>query len=444
MARRFTSLSEIEELRESRRNSIRDIIIRKIIFTKPSRSELESVREFTQTSIGMIGHKTKGKDPVGEFYRAVATYELRKTMSEDLSDVVAFLVRKENSEEITDYDRSCVYRFVRNEICYLQDNNYLKLETEDVAPEIERFNDQVVIPQSEDSQATFKDILETLEKKKYMRKGTSDTLSRMLFPQETKQVSKTKQTVIEVKEEVVIPSEENYTNHTTDYLINEFGLPAPIAQSVQDVSITDIDVTYHALHAELSNEDTMALVKSNPDVLRYNSKGQLGKFMRSLLHVKRLLGNNGEYQDRLRTEPDRFSSIESLDVLKSELAPKKEEQELEQEQNYIDAFNGKMVVSCPFLHKGNNLVEKRLDNLIENGEVYVGSHEHWTGKSRGSRGHDILKRIQRQIIHLFSDLGLPRPETCEILDSDRGLRIDEETQNKLREIKPVAYSLQRD
>ena len=88
-----------------------------------------------------------------------------------------------------------------------------------------------------------------------------------------------------------------------------------------------------------------------------------------------------------------------------------------------------------FLHSDNEQSVRYINDLIETCVLQVGREEHWCKSENcgGARGRDILKRIKRDLTHIFSDAGLSEPE-CRINHGQHKLIISEETRQNLRKV----------
>ncbi|MBS3151549.1 hypothetical protein J4443_04175 [Candidatus Woesearchaeota archaeon] len=135
--------------------------------------------------------------------------------------------------------------------------------------------------------------------------------------------------------------------------------------------------------------------------------------------------DNGNWHARL------FYSVESLNKFLErgeEETQEKEPAEVGFSRYYL--FNKNNEISRPYL-----------GSLISNGELFVGTHEHWLGSNRpgGPRGRNILIKIGYELKVAFSEAGFDNPKV-RINYGQHSISVDDETQKRLRILRDMAYN----
>ncbi len=135
--------------------------------------------------------------------------------------------------------------------------------------------------------------------------------------------------------------------------------------------------------------------------------------------------DNGNWHARL------FYSVESLSRFLE-----KGEKELEESKP-----NGTGFSRYYLFNKDNRTSRQYLDSLIRDGELIVGTHEHWQGSNRvgGPRGRNILIKIGYELRVAFSEVGFDNPKV-KINYGQHSISVDGETKNRLRILRDMAYN----
>ena len=115
----------------------------------------------------------------------------------------------------------------------------------------------------------------------------------------------------------------------------------------------------------------------------------------------------------------------------------------EEDSKVIDHSKLKLA-SYRILHIDHPMSVAFLESLIENGEVVVGDNDRWSrSKSKeGPRGPSILRRIAFELVEIFNDLEMNRPQ-YDINFGQSKITLDRTTSEALRKVRDSAYSLQR-
>jgi hypothetical protein len=93
--------------------------------------------------------------------------------------------------------------------------------------------------------------------------------------------------------------------------------------------------------------------------------------------------------------------------------------------------------------KGDDQTEQYLDCLIRDGSLTFGDYEHWSKSgTTGARGSNIAKSIAFQLNCAFSDCYPGYKPRINVNFGQRRVEIDEESQEKLAEMRTLAYSKQ--
>ena len=238
-----------------------------------------------------------------------------------------------------------------------------------------------------------------------------------------------------------------------EYLTSVFHLPSEVVDNYSSlITIDEVDAVQTKLSAVVGGEYAAGLVEINPDILFYETQKnprvpkQIGEYVRLLKVVNGIITSEPEHQEKLDCEfciernMRKYASIESLIELKEELQEsynllKGTDEQTEESSSGID-LSSIEIHKYTFLHPGKEEVEKRLDSLINNGEIVVGDHEHWTSTS-GARGSRIVRVIYHQINRLLDQLGLHY--NCKTNYADNTLRIDDETRYNLKVLRDMVY-----
>lgn len=82
-----------------------------------------------------------------------------------------------------------------------------------------------------------------------------------------------------------------------------------------------------------------------------------------------------------------------------------------------------------------------LDKLIKDGELTLGSHEHWaSNNSQGARGLSILAKILHEIKLVFSTCGWETPKISLNRGARLKLTLDQKTSKLLEKLRKAAYN----
>ena len=135
--------------------------------------------------------------------------------------------------------------------------------------------------------------------------------------------------------------------------------------------------------------------------------------------------DNGNWHARL------FYSIESLSKFLE-----KDGEELEESEP-----NGTGFSRYYLFNKDNKTSRQYLDSLIRDGELFVGTHEHWqrSDRIRGPRGRNILIKVGYELKMAFSEVDFDKPKV-NINYGQHRISVDDETKNKLRILRDMAYN----
>lgn len=174
--------------------------------------------------------------------------------------------------------------------------------------------------------------------------------------------------------------------------------------------------------------DNTVEVLTEGDILDYEN-GYLGDYMR----MARIVSG----QMKHRVSRDHASIFYSLNNLNGyvDLSSKEEESGID-----ISVLN---LGPLRLLHPDNSRSVKYLNELIEDGEISFGEHEHWmrgNGQESGPRAATIGVAIKSQLKQIFNELGLEEP-CVSVNYGKRCVWVDEYTSTKLREIRAKAYIL---
>ncbi|MBI2656505.1 hypothetical protein HYX03_02095 [Candidatus Woesearchaeota archaeon] len=220
-----------------------------------------------------------------------------------------------------------------------------------------------------------------------------------------------------------------------DLLRSIFRVPEKRAKEVSEIlTLAKFQENFDRLEGILDFDTIFEVVKHGSFLDYTNSQFE------EYLHLARTVYNRIEKDAKslgilVTISPKFFYSIESLKAfLGIEI-----EDKIEIPPSKLENLN---VGKYKILHKGDEKSREYLKSLIESGYVVVGRHDHWhKSKHKGARGRHILEEISFQLILLFNELGLSRPQ-YELMYGQSQLMVYGKTRELLREIRDKVYQLQ--
>lgn len=394
-----------------------------------------------------------------------------KLFQENLSDLLkcSSYLAKQNRDGLNKEDRhESFMRFIDELESMSKNSSHQKkfCEISDLSYLVNRYH----IPEDEEGLRKMRNVMNGLRKGGYISGDNRETLFRFLAPliisplvpakaamplSEKKAAGETKGTEEAGRTEASRIS-SNQSGEVLEYLamagINE-EKAAPYAEGME---LNDLKEFYEGLETHLGDETAHEFFQGHfPALLPYVASGVYTKYLTTLSKLQQRLGENGGKKRKkrygLKGHEEEYASLRRLGELKKKLFQETGDYDNEKKQDgevNDDNANGSKddyayLFSYAIMRK-NPVMEDRLSNLIEEGELIVGRDEHWMGNNlSGPRGKNILKVIRTELNYLFGDLscrqlfGVPQnyDAVCEINFGQSKLMIDPWAQNVLRQVR---------
>jgi hypothetical protein len=208
-----------------------------------------------------------------------------------------------------------------------------------------------------------------------------------------------------------------------EYLSNI--LPPETARQFSHLNLKDLRVKVRKLERRLG-QYAHQVIQENPEIITYDF-ATLNSYLRLFKKVR----SHVDIPSNLET----ISTLEGLQHLE-----KKRQQKAPVKVSAVEPNINLGVYQI--LHKGDKLVESRLDQLINQGTFSVNDHEYMSCNKSGARSGDILKKYMFQLRASFSEMGLPEPQ-IELNFGQKTLTVSKQDQGNLATLRAWAYQRQK-
>ncbi len=378
-----------------------------------------------------------------QFQHGAELLAYRELFQENIRDLIRCAVRLSNENKgylAPEHQQELFVRLV-DEFELLAGRPHFKNLHDDVQ-DLSYVQRRLHLPDDEEGLRKMRNVLHGMRREGYLTHQNAETLYRLLTQK------------MPVQEEGPALHAHHVPNSPEAAFHYARGKPEDAtADYVRAEKEKEISHFAHELELLIGGENAAALIKKlNVDA--YYGEGLLTKYLTTVQKIEeRLRKGNGNLRNNYGIEhhPWRYGSLDELLKLKREL--------YEEAGSYTPAGAAEVADGVPApaidisklnlpqyhtLHRGDSAAERRLQSLVESGEVQVGRSEHWYGRSeKGARGKNILKRIGYDLERIFSELGLPRPKFRYNFGQNT-IRIPEETRQLLGQIRDEAYKVQKE